>query len=103
MAPKPALHPADELISPALARTVKAIDPPDSDDALVALARVLAGTIDRMSNAERAAMIGQTAPQMIKVLDMLEDRARRRREPAAPKAVNPVRDMRAAHAARFGA
>lgn len=100
---KPPLHSVDELLSPALARTVKAIDPPATDDALVAVATVLAATLDRMSNAERASMLGQTIPAYMKVLTELEARAAKRRVPQRPTAPNPVRKMREAHAARFGA
>jgi len=82
MARKPALHDADDLLTPALERAVEAIGPPATDDALVALARILAHSIDRMSNAERRAMLGQTAPQVLRVLNELETRAASRRKPA---------------------
>jgi hypothetical protein len=75
------LRPADELISPALERTIAAVDPPDSDAALIALLRMLAGTLDRMSPAELRAMAGQTAPQLHRGLVELEARAARRRTP----------------------
>jgi hypothetical protein len=101
MARRPELHPADELLSPALARTLKAIDPPESDAALVALARVLAATLDRMSNAERVVMAGQTAPQVLKVLEALEARAAKRRGPERPQVVNPVHELRRAVGSKF--
>lgn len=100
MARRPALHSADDLLAPAIERTIAAVDPPESDAALVALARIMARTVDRMTDAERAVMLGQTAPQVLRVLVELEQRARCRREPAGrPAAANPVRDMRRQHAA----
>jgi hypothetical protein len=95
------LHDADQLLSPALARTVAAIGPPESDAALVRLAEIVAGAIDGMSAAERRAMLGQTAPLVLKVLAELEDRRRRREgPPVAPRVENPVDAMRRAHATR---
>jgi hypothetical protein len=103
MARRPPLHDAAELLSPALEQMVKASDPPASDAPLIALARCLAKTVDRMSDAERAAMLGQTGPLILKVLQELETRDRLHRAPERPTAPNPVRKMREAHAARFGA
>jgi hypothetical protein len=95
---RPPLHAADDLLAPALERAVEAIGPPESDAALVALARILARTVDRMSDAERAVMIGQTAPQVLKVLNELEERAgkRRRPEPRQPSKLDALRAARAA-------
>jgi hypothetical protein len=81
MARKPALHTADDLLSPALGRTVAALDAPESDQALIALTMVLAASIDRMSNEERARMLGQTAPAYLRCLAELEQRSQRRAEP----------------------
>lgn len=103
MARKPALHEADDLLEPSVETTIAAIGPLDSDAALVALARILAHAVDRMSNQERAAMLGQTAPQVLRVLVELDKRAQRRRGPAGQgrdQPENPVRAMRRAHAAR---
>jgi hypothetical protein len=72
---------------------------PESYAALVALVRILAHSVDRMSNQERAAMLGQTAPQVLRVLQELEKRAQARRGSDAGKAPNPVQEMRRAHAA----
>jgi hypothetical protein len=80
MARTPALHAVDELLSPAFERTVRACDLGDGDAALVALGRVFAGTLDRMSNVERRAMLGQTAPLYLKVLLELESRSLARRK-----------------------
>lgn len=99
MARKPALHSADDLIGPGVEQTIAALGPPESDAGLVALARVLANAVDRMSNAERAAMLGQTTPQLLRVLVELEKRAAARRGPAARKTDNPIQAMRRAHAA----
>jgi hypothetical protein len=92
----PALHTVDELLLPALERTLAASALEQSDEALVALARVFAGAMDRMSNVERHAMLGQTAPLYLKVLLVLESRSAVRRKP--PK-VGPSRleQLRAAN------
>jgi hypothetical protein len=103
MARKPALHVVDDLLSPALARTVEAIGAPESDLALIALTVVLANAIDRMSNDERSKMLGQTAPAYLRCLEALEQRAARRRVPAAREGANPVEQLRRQHAQRFGA
>ena len=93
---RPPLHTANELLSPALEATVAAVGPPESDAALVALARVLAATLDRMTRAERAAMLGQTAPQLLRVLVELEARAARRRTPAPRAQASQLDRLRAA-------
>jgi hypothetical protein len=100
MAHKPPLHSADDLVGPGVEATIAALDPPDSDAGLVSLARVLAAAIDRMTNTERAVMLGQTSPQLFRTLEALEKRAAVRRGAAAGKAVNPIQEMRRAHAAR---
>jgi hypothetical protein len=91
------LHSADELIGPALERVVGAIDPPASDEALVALARTLARTIDRMTDDQRAVMAGQTCPQMLRILVELELRAAKRRRPPArqPSRLDALRETHA--------
>ena len=104
MARKPALHAADDLLMPAVEATITAISPPDSDAALVGLARVLAHAVDRMGNAERAAMLGQTAPQLLRVLVELHKRAEVRAKAAGkPVPDNPIEKLRRAHAGRVGA
>lgn len=102
MTRKPVLHSADDLLAPGLEVTLAAIDPPESDRGLVALARVLAKTLDRMSPAERSAMLGQTAPQLFRCLESLEKRYQARRVPAA-EVENPIAAMRAERARRRGA
>lgn len=97
---KPALHSADNLVGPGVEATIAAIEAPASDAGLVSLARVLANAIDRMSNAERAALMGQTSPQLFRVLEALEKRHQARKGPAAGQAENPVQQLRRAHAAR---
>ncbi|MGO8958704.1 MAG: hypothetical protein ACLQFR_15245 [Streptosporangiaceae bacterium] len=98
MTRKPPLHAADDLLTPALERAIADIDPPATDDALVALARILAHSIDRMSNDERRAMLGQTAPQVLRVLNEVEERAAKRRKPAEgpPSKLQQLRAARAA-------
>jgi hypothetical protein len=101
LARKPVLHTVDQLVLPAVERTIKAVGPPESDAALCAVLRVLAATIDHMSLEERARMVGQTAPALQRALGELEDRRRRREGPdVVPRVENPVDSMRRAHATR---
>lgn len=96
---KPVLHDADDLISPSLELAIAATDPPDADAGLVALARILARALDRMSDAERRAMLGQTSPQLLRVLVELDRRAQRRgSRPAEPE--SGLERLRASHASR---
>jgi hypothetical protein len=94
-------EPADKAVTLAVAvdETIAAIDPPKSDAAVTALARKMASAIDGMQGEQLALMIGQTAPQLLKVLQELEVRAAKRR--AASRAARPSRvaNIRAAHAA----
>jgi phage tail tape-measure protein len=86
-------------IGPALTRTVVALDPPESDAALVCLGEVIAETIDGMAIGQRGMMLGQTAPLLLKVLQELEERSRKRRAPEKPvQRPNKVRDIRSAAA-----
>jgi hypothetical protein len=78
---RPLLRSADGLVAPALAETVKALDPPESDAALVRLAEVTAAAIDAMPVEVKGAMLGQTAPLLLKLLQELDQRADRRRKP----------------------
>ncbi len=85
-------------LSAAVDETIAAIDPPKADAAVTALARIMARSIDDMAPSQRALMIGQTAPQLLKILQELEVRAARRR--AAQRSGRPSRvaQIRAAHA-----
>jgi hypothetical protein len=94
---RPPLHSADELLAPAIDRAIAAVGPPADDDGLVALARLLAKTLDRMTNAERTAMLGQTAPQLLRVLVELDKRAARRHKPVR-REPNQLDRLREAHA-----
>ena len=78
--------------------TIAAIGPPASDAAVVALARKMAAAIDGMGSEQLAAMIGQTAPQLLRVLQELEVRSAKRQ--AASRSARPSRvsQLRAAHA-----
>lgn len=86
-------------LAAAVDETIAAIDPPKSDAAVTALARKMATAIDGMEGDQLALMIGQTAPQLLKVLQELEARAAKRR--AAQRSQRPTRvsAIRAAHAA----
>jgi hypothetical protein len=90
--------PAPVTIEAAVDKTIAAIDPPPADAAVVALARKMANAIDGMQGDQLALMIGQTAPQLLKVLQELETRAKARRSAARSQRPNAVAKLRAAHA-----
>lgn len=73
------LRDADDLIGPALAKTLAALGLPDEDAAMIKVAEVIAGILDAMPDGQRGMMAGQTVPQLVKVLEILDQRARRRR------------------------
>lgn len=100
MARKPVLHSVDELVGPAVERTVLAVGPPAEDDALVATIRLVASTLDRMSNDERARMAGQTVPGLLKLLQELERRRERRAEPQQSGKPNWLELQRESYARR---
>lgn len=85
-------------LAAAVDSTIAALAPQAADAAVVALARKMAVTIDGMEGERLALMIGQTAPQLLKVLQELEARAAKRR--AAQRSARPskVAGIRAAHA-----
>lgn len=92
--------PAPELptIAAAVETTIGAISPPAADAAVVALARKMASAIDGMQGEQLALMIGQTAPQLLKVLAELDARASRRQAAARAAKPSQVSQLRAAHA-----
>lgn len=85
----------------AVQRTVTALDPPERDAALVALAEYVACVLDGLHGGLLDAMVGQTAPQLLKVLQELEGRSVRRagRVAAGPVRRNKVAQLRAVHQA----
>lgn len=85
-------------IEAAVDKTIGALEPPDADAAVVALARKMAAAIDGMKGDQLALMIGQTAPQLLKVLQELEVRAAKRRAVSRSARPNGVAKLRAAHA-----
>jgi hypothetical protein len=87
------LREAGTLVAPAVAETLAAIDPPPADAAVVRLAEVVAATIDAMPDGQRGMMLGQTAPLLLKLLQELEDRARKRRgnRPPGPNRLGQLR------------
>ena len=97
MARRAPLHDAGEQLLPALERTIAAVDPPADDDALIALARAIAGSLDRMTRDQRVVMIGQTSPQLLRVLVELDKRASRRAKPVK-RAPSQLDRLREAHA-----
>lgn len=98
MAGRRHLRSADGLMAPALAETVAALDPPESDAALVRLAEVTAEAIDAMPVEVKAAMLGQTGPMLLKLLQELETRHQRRRKPGSDR-TSRLAQLRAANAA----
>lgn len=98
-----AVRNADQTLIAAVKLTVAAIDPPETDLALVRLAEVLAETIDAMALGQRETLLPQHSGQLAKVLGELEARAAKRRAPvqvpaAAGAPVNPLDELRRAHA-----
>lgn len=98
MANRPRLRSTDDLVVPALAQTVTALNPPESDAALVRLAEVTAAAIDAMPIEMKAAMLGQTAPLLLKLLQELDVRAQKRSRGRQPGRPNRLDQLRAAHA-----
>lgn len=96
------LRDAKALIAPAVEAMVAELDAPASDGPLLALVRRQARVIDHMSDAEAVAMLPNHSGQLVKALAELEDRARKRGRQDGPRPVNPVRDLRASHAAFMG-
>lgn len=96
--PDEAEDPGAVTIEAAVDKTIAAIAPPPADAAVVALARKMAVAIDGMQGEQLAAMIGQTAPQLLKVLQELEVRAARRRAVQRSARPSAVAKLRAAHA-----
>jgi hypothetical protein len=93
------LRPADELMLPAVEEMLAALDAPPEDAALVAAVRICARTIDDMAPAVRAAMLSNVLGPMLRTLKELDDRAQRRGRQDAAQPANPVRELRASHAA----
>ena len=91
--------PGRASLSAAVDSTIAALAPPDADAAVVALARKMATVIDGMDGERLALMIGQTAPQLLKVLQELETRSARRRSAQRSQRPGRVANIRAAHAA----
>lgn len=86
------------MIAAAVDVTIAAIAPPEADAAVVALARKMASAIDGMHGGQLGLMIGQTAPQLLKVLQELEARSVKRRAAERSSRPSRVAQIRAAHA-----
>ena len=86
---------ADELLSPAIAETLAALDLKPEDAAAARLAEVLAVTIDRARSQEWAAR--WLAPELLRVLAALEatpaSRPQQEQAPAAPSGLNQFRSV----------
>lgn len=91
-------EPEAVTIAAAVDKTIAAIEPPDADAAVVALARKMAVAIDGMEGEQLGLMIGQTAPQLLKVLQELEQRSAKRRAASRSQRPSRVANIRAAHA-----
>lgn len=91
--------PPDEVrVADAVRDTIAAIDCPQSDAAVAALALVTAQTIDEMPVGTKGMMLGQTGPLLLRLLQELEGRADKRRQKQGPGRGNRVAQLRAAHA-----
>lgn len=90
--------PAEVTLAAAVDVSIAALAPPGADAAVVALARKMAAVLDGMEGERLALMIGQTAPQLLKVLQELELRAAKRRAGQRPARPNRVAQIRSAHA-----
>ena len=82
MAANRRLRAANQLVGPAVEQTVKALNAPDSDAALVALARRQAATVDAMPDGVAVAMLPQHSGQLLKTLAELQARAAKRGQAA---------------------
>jgi hypothetical protein len=93
--PDAPLRDADELLSPAIAETLAALDLKPEDAAAARLAEVLAVTIDRARSQEWAAR--WLAPELLRVLAALEatpaSRPQQEQAPAAPSGLNQFRSV----------
>lgn len=85
-------------IAAAVDETIAALAPPKGDAAVVALARKMATAIDDMKGEQLSLMIGQTAPQLLKVLQELDVRAAKRAAKSRQGRPNRVAALRNAHA-----
>ena len=93
------LRDAKEMISPAVEAMVAELDPTPSDGPLLALVRRQAAVIDSMPDAVAVTMLPNHSGQLLKALAELEERARKRDRRQGPQPANPVRNLRASHAA----
>jgi hypothetical protein len=87
------------MIAPAVEAMAADLDPPAADGPLLALIRRQAQVIDAMPDAVAVTMLPNHSGQLMRALAELEDRARRRGRQEGPRPANPVRDLRASHAA----
>lgn len=94
---------ADKTMLAAVTATAAALEPPQSDAALVRVAETIAETIDLMGTGERLTLLPQHTGQLVKVLAELEARAAKRRAlvPAeVAVAATPLDELRRTHARR---
>lgn len=92
------LRDASELLRPAVASALEALQLGPEDAGISALALAMATAIDAMDESERARMIGQTAPALLRVLEAADARARRRghKPTGVPSGLEKLRAARAA-------
>jgi hypothetical protein len=104
MAARRALRDAKLLVLPAVERTLAALEPPDSDSALVALVRRQAAVIDAMPDGVAAAMMPNHGGPLLRGLTELEARAAKRRKlpKGAPSQLDRLREARARTMRSYG-
>ena len=89
-----------DLMAPAVALALEALDPPDADAAFAQVARMVAADIDSMPRDIRDVMFPQHAGILMRAMDGLEKRAKERRKPGSPgrRGPNELDKLRAARA-----
>ena len=91
------LRGAEQLLVPAVERTIKALNAPDTDAALIALVRRQAAIIDAMPDGVAVAMLPNHSGQFAKSLAELQARAVKRGQAAEarPSRLDALRAARA--------
>jgi hypothetical protein len=88
------LRAVDDLLEPAVAEQVKALQCSPDDAGVVALALTLARTIDGMDDDTRGRMLAQTSGALLRALEVLEARVRARPVPAPRNRLHALHEAR---------